>query len=193
MGLRILLSALARAAARRDVGVEPVLSHVSDHYVRTYLALEHSASAANAAIDSLGHVHQCQDCLHRTTASGLLADPPDRCPTCAGTRVVTAGPVWLDRPHDPAFVERVRTALPEWCGTADAADRLLARIGDELDTPTHYDQHRLCKEWGRAAPGMDEFLEALRAAGHAATRSHYGGTTFKTAATVREIRAATGD
>ena len=37
---------------------------------------------------------------------------------------------------------------------------------------------------------MDEFLEALRAAGHDASRTHYGGTTFKTDAGVAAIRAA---
>ncbi|HKL27740.1 MAG TPA: tRNA (guanine(26)-N(2))-dimethyltransferase, partial [Natrialbaceae archaeon] len=56
---------------------------------------------------------------------------------------------------------------------------------------THYDQHRLCKAWGRPANAMDEFLDDLRAAGFEASRAHYGGTTFKTDATVGEIREAT--
>jgi tRNA (guanine26-N2/guanine27-N2)-dimethyltransferase len=38
---------------------------------------------------------------------------------------------------------------------------------------------------------MDDFLDALRAAGHAASRTHYGGTTFKTDADVAAIRQAT--
>jgi tRNA (guanine26-N2/guanine27-N2)-dimethyltransferase len=37
---------------------------------------------------------------------------------------------------------------------------------------------------------MAEFLDALRAAGHAASRTHYGGTTFKTDAGVAAIRDA---
>ena len=32
-----------------------------------------------------------------------------------------------------------------------AAENLLTTLGAELDEPTHYDQHRLCKRWGRAA------------------------------------------
>jgi tRNA (guanine26-N2/guanine27-N2)-dimethyltransferase len=39
---------------------------------------------------------------------------------------------------------------------------------------------------------MDEFLETLREAGYAASRTHYGGTTFKTDATRAEIGAALG-
>jgi tRNA (guanine26-N2/guanine27-N2)-dimethyltransferase len=39
---------------------------------------------------------------------------------------------------------------------------------------------------------MRDFLDQLKAAGYRASRTHYGGTTFKTTASVEEIRAATG-
>jgi len=38
---------------------------------------------------------------------------------------------------------------------------------------------------------MDTFIEKLEASGHEASRTHYGGTTFKTDADVVEIREAT--
>jgi len=190
MGVRVLLSALARTAARYDVGVEPVFSHVSDHYVRTYLALERGAQRADAAIDELGYIHHCPECLGRSHERGLIADPPATCPFCGGDQVVSAGPVWLARPHDPAFVAAVRTYLDDEMGTARRAGRLLDRIEAELAVPTHYDQHRLTDRWGEPAPPMDEFLAAIRDAGYAASRTHYGGTTFKTDADLDAIEAA---
>jgi tRNA (guanine26-N2/guanine27-N2)-dimethyltransferase len=39
---------------------------------------------------------------------------------------------------------------------------------------------------------MDEFLDRLRAAGHEASRTHYGGTTFKTSADVAELATLFG-
>jgi tRNA (guanine26-N2/guanine27-N2)-dimethyltransferase len=39
---------------------------------------------------------------------------------------------------------------------------------------------------------MDEFLAGLRAAGHEASRTHYGGTTLKTDATPGEMRELFG-
>ncbi len=193
MGLRVLVSALARTAARYDVAVDPVLSHATRHYVRTYLALDRGARVANAALEELGYVHHCQDCLYRTSAGGLIADPPDRCPNCGDERVVTAGPLWLAPLHDSEFVAGAREAVSEEMGTADRARDLLATLAGELSRPTHYDQHRLCKAWGRTALGMDEFLDRLRAAGHEAARTHFGGTTFETDADVVEIREATRD
>jgi len=63
-------------------------------------------------------------------------------------------------------------------------------VAGELQRPTHYDQHRLYKRWGEPNTAMDDFLGALREAGHEASRTHYGGTTFKTDAGVAEIREA---
>ncbi|MFP4530827.1 MAG: tRNA (guanine(26)-N(2))-dimethyltransferase [Halodesulfurarchaeum sp.] len=192
MGLRILLGALARTAARYDVGVTPILSHVSDHYVRTYLELSHRATDANAAVEELGSVHHCRECLHRETEPGLIHHPPESCPNCGGEAMVTAGPLWVGPTHDPDFVQLTRESLDETMGTKTRAERLLDRLKDELDVPTHFDQHVLYRQWGEPAIGMDEFLEALREAGHGASRTHYGGTTFKTDASRKAIGTALG-
>ncbi|MFB6080944.1 MAG: tRNA (guanine(26)-N(2))-dimethyltransferase [Haloferacaceae archaeon] len=191
MGLRILCSALVRTAARYDVAARPICSHVSRHYVRTYLELDRGASAANDALDALGHLHHCQDCLVREAERGPIAHPPDACPACGSARVVTAGPLWLGPIRDRAFVRAVRDAVTDEMGTADDARDVLELVETELDAPTHYDQHRLCRLWGRSASPMDDFLDALRDAGHEASRAHYGGTTFKSTASVPEMRAAT--
>jgi tRNA (guanine26-N2/guanine27-N2)-dimethyltransferase len=190
MGLRILLGALARTAARYDVGVEPILSHVSDHYVRTYLDLHHRATDANEAVDELGHVYHCQQCLHREHEHGLIANPRKSCPRCGGSQVLTAGPLWLGPAHDAGFVARVRNNLTLEMGKAERADRLLSTIEAELHEPTHYDQHRLYKQWSAPAIGMEEFIERLQDAGIDASRAHFGGTTFKTPADIDEMEAA---
>ena len=192
MGVRVLLSALVRTAARYDVAATPILTHATKHYVRTYLELEGSASAANAAIDALGHIYHCEHCLRRETERDLVADPPAECPNC-GHGIQTAGPMWLGPTHDAGFVAAVREGVSEEMGTAERARDLLATLEGELAVPTHYDQHRLCKRWGRPATAMAEFLDSLRAAGYDASRTHYGGTTFKTPASVSEIEAATGE
>jgi len=190
MGLRVLVSALVRTAARHDVAARPVLSHASDHYVRTYLELEHSARAADDILKGLGHLAHCPECLHREHAYGLIADTVSTCPTCGSDQVLMAGPLWLDSTRDDGFVAAVRDRLDDTMGTVDRAADLLTRLRSELDTPTHYDQHRLYKRWGEPAIAMDEFLGALRAAGQDASRTHYGGTTFKTTAGVEEVRDA---
>ena len=196
MGVRILLSALVRSAARFDVGVRPLLTHATSHYVRTYLELDHRATAADAAVETLGHLYHCEDCLCRESDPGLHADPLETCPNCDGDRMLTAGPLWVGPYRDREFVGAVREAVVDagdLLGTATKAAELCGTLERELDEPTHYDQHRLCKEWGLPANAMADFLADLREAGYEASPAHYGGTTFKTDADVGEIREATAD
>jgi tRNA (guanine26-N2/guanine27-N2)-dimethyltransferase len=189
MGLRVLLSALVRTAARYDIAARPVLSHATSHYVRTYLELESGARAANRLIDQLGYLDHCQRCLWRESEATLIADPTRECPNC-GQSTWTAGQMWLGPAHDAAFVEQVADAIPPTFGTAEKSKDLLATIAGELHQPTHYDQHKLYKRWGEPNPAMDDFLADLRDAGHETSRTHFGGTTFKTSADVTETRDA---
>ncbi len=191
MGLRTLLSALIRTAARYDVAAQPICSHVSRHYARTYLELDHRATAADSLLEQLGYVHHCEDCLARRHEFGHHPQSvPETCPACGSNRLLTAGPIWLGPVADSEFVSAVRRALSAEMGTVSRADRLLSTVADELDTPTHYDQHRLCKQWGVPANAMDDFIEDLRNEGYAASQAHYSGTAFKTDATIDEIREA---
>ena len=187
MGLRVLVSALVRSAARWDVGVTPIFSHVTDHYARTYLELDHRATDADAAIGELGYVHHCQHCLYRETERTLVPNPPRGCPHCEQPQIVSAGPVWLGATHDRTFVAAVRERIPDSFGTAERARGILDTIEGEAQLPFHYDQHRLYKRWGESAIGMDDFLAVLRDAGFEATRTHYGGTTLKTDASVGDL------
>lgn len=193
VGLRILLSAICRTAARYDLAISPILSHAESHYVRTYLTLERGATTADAAVDHLGTLWHCQDCLHREFERGLLPMDRPSCPECESNRVVTAGPLWLGPTHESAFVESVRSHLDAKMNESPRADRMLKTIADELDRPTHYDQHVLCKQWNRTAPGMDAFLAEIEAAGYETSRAHYAGTAFKTDASVETMRAVTSD
>ena len=192
MGVRILLSALVRTGARYDIAPRPLLTHATKHYVRTYLELDRGATVANEILDQLGYIYHCEHCLFRDSSSGLIADPPQSCPHCSHG-IQTAGPVWLAGTCDPAFATTVADHVSDEMGTRERVLDLLETLAGELSVPTHYDQHRLCKRWGRPATPMDEFLGRLRDAGYEVSRTHYGGTTFKTTARVDEIRAVTGE
>ncbi|MFB6221460.1 MAG: tRNA (guanine(26)-N(2))-dimethyltransferase [Halolamina sp.] len=190
MGLRVLVSAMARVAARRDVAAVPICSHATRHYARTYLELTHKATAADEALEQLGFVHHCEDCLYRQHEHGRIAHPPEACPNCGSSRCSTAGPIWLGPIAETGFVESVAENVTPLMGEWKRVSRLLDTLGEELDTPTHYDQHRLCKQWGAPANKLSEFLADIRDAGFDASPAHYGGTCFKTDADVTEIREA---
>ncbi len=191
MGLRTLLAGLCRLAAMRDLAIDPVCTHATSHYVRAYCRLSGGAGTADEAVDQLGIIAHCEDCLYRESATGLLGTIFETCPNCGSEHILHAGPIWIGPTHDRTFLRIVRDKLDETMGEETAAADLIDRLHGELDRPTHYDQHVLCKQWNRTAPAMDAFLDRLSAAGFETSRTHYGGTTFKTDATVDAIRVAT--
>jgi tRNA (guanine26-N2/guanine27-N2)-dimethyltransferase len=182
MGLRVLIGALVRTAARYDVAATPVLSHSSDHYKRTYLTLEEGAKVSNEALGGIGFLSHCSDCGARDAHDAADAAVPEtdkRDCDCGAERDV-AGPLWVGAVREPDFVDDVLEELDEEMGTYDRAKETLRGVRDELDTPTHYDHHEVCKRAGETPSKLDAFLERLRDAGYEATEAHYSGTAFKT-------------
>lgn len=51
-----------------------------------------------------------------------------------------------------------------------------------------YDQHVICKELGASATGIETLIEALKAGGFEASRTHFSGTSFRTDAPIAEIK-----
>ncbi len=189
VGLRVLLGSLARRCVARDVAMTPLLSHATRHYVRTYLALESRASAANETVDRLGFVVHCRSCLDRTSVAGVAPPLPDGCPRCDG-EVVRIGPLWLGAYRDPTVADRAVDALDDTMGAADRAARLLERLEGEIDVVGHFDHHELCDRLEVSAAPMEAVLAALESDGHAASRTHFGGTTFKTDAPIDRVETA---
>ncbi|MFW6448751.1 MAG: tRNA (guanine(26)-N(2))-dimethyltransferase, partial [Halobacteriota archaeon] len=189
VGLRVLLGSLARRAAARDIAIRPVLSHTTRHYHRTYLALDDGATAADESIGRVGYVVHCPDCLHRESVAGLAPTLPATCPHCASA-VERIGPLWLGRYAAEAVVGATTDELDGRMGERTRARRLLDRLGGEIDHVTHYDHHELCDRWDVTAAPIEAVLDELRGGGHAASRTHFGGTTFKTDAPIGAIRTA---
>jgi tRNA (guanine26-N2/guanine27-N2)-dimethyltransferase len=195
MGLRVLIGALVRTAARYDVAATPVLSHSSDHYKRTYLALEEGAKVSNDALEGIGFLTHCFDCGARDSYDAVGAAVPAELESdcdCGAKRRV-AGPLWTDAVRDADLVDSVIGQLDEKMGTHERASETLRTVRGELDTPTHYDHHEVCKRAGATPSKLDDFLGSLRDAGHAATGAHYSGTAFKTDASHEEIVGLVGD
>jgi len=101
MGARILLGLAARELARLDKGTEPLLTHVTDHYVRTYLRVIKGAEAADRSLQSLGYLEHCNSCGSFETLR--LLHPVGICRHCR-SRTALAGPLWLGKIQDPDVI-----------------------------------------------------------------------------------------
>ncbi|MDG6243240.1 MAG: tRNA (guanine(10)-N(2))-dimethyltransferase [Methanolobus sp.] len=193
MGVRILLGRIARELALQDKAMEPLLSHATRHYVRTYLAIRKSAKQADRMIKEMGFFIHCPGCGQQEAVYGLAPFIDQKCKLCAEKNIV-AGPMWLGKLHNPDFCSEIIAELNiRNSGTRESAIKIIEFCRDELEIPMFYDQHILCKKMGVSASSIYLFISELQERGYLASRTHFSGTSFKTNANLPDIEQIIAD
>lgn len=192
MGARILLGLAARELARLDKGMEPLLTHVTDHYVRTYLRVKKGAKAADNCLQGMGYVEHCPVCSCFVAREDLEPRLDGTCGHC-GSRTALAGPLWLGKIHER---ESIRSALQRLGEGSEAsisssrARKLLETCAAEEDVPMYYDHHSICERLNVTPGRIDCVVEQLHEKGYKASRTHFCGLGIKTDAPLSEVEEA---
>jgi tRNA (guanine26-N2/guanine27-N2)-dimethyltransferase len=161
---------------------------VTRHYVRTYLEILPGTKQTDRTLKLIGFSIHCPKCGFRGPVYGLAVHIEKECPVC-GALTQIAGPLWLGPFREQAFCDEVISELEVHpLNTKDKAKKLITLCRDELDIPMFYDQHVICKELGASATGIEILIEALKAQGFEASRTHFSGTSFRTDAPITEIK-----
>lgn len=183
MGARILLGLAARELARLDKAMQPMLTHVTDHYVRTYLRVIKGAKAADRCLEKLGYVEHCRSC-----GSFVLLEKPrpgGECRHCFG-KTTLAGPLWLGGIQEAQVIEKAFA----WEGLSRRAKKLLDTCASEVEVPMYYDHHSICERLHITPGKIDDVIERLQEDGHRASRTHFYGLGIKTDAGMTQVEAA---
>jgi tRNA (guanine26-N2/guanine27-N2)-dimethyltransferase len=183
MGARVLLGLAARELARRDKGMQPMLTHVTDHYVRTYLRVVKGAKAADRCLEKMGYVEHCPGCGGFILQEGPA--PGGICRHCLG-KTALAGPLWLGAIHEPQVIMKALACRK----LSTRAERLLMACAQEIDVPMYYDHHSICERLHITPGKIDAVMERLRQGGRRASRTHFWGLAIKTDACMAEVEAA---
>jgi len=174
IGLRLLLGGAAFAAMRLECGVEPLISHVSRHYMRVYLQLHLGATHATRTAEQIGHYVHCPHCLSRYTTISFER----RCRVCGG-EALTAGPLWIGQLASESFVKEVAeyARAKQFTG----AYRVLQAIGLECTMPPgFYALDALCSRLRISTPPLSALIDRLTQLGFRVTRTHMAPLGIKT-------------
>jgi len=187
MAVRILAACICMTAGRLKLGVEIAFSHASDHYARIYARVSKGTDMANLSMRSLGLVEYCPGCLRRVVRD-KLESIQTWCEDCSGkTRI--GGPVWLGPIWDEPTVKHMieRTPLLQSSRMSEV-QTILTCISEEQSAPAfHYTTSAFSRRLFLKPPAVSRALNALQAAGFAATRTHFNPTGFRTDAPCKEI------
>jgi tRNA (guanine26-N2/guanine27-N2)-dimethyltransferase len=181
VGLRILLGFVVRETVKYDRGIEPVFCYAREHFVRLHLRILRGAESADQSLKRLGFILQCPSCPYREEQQGRFPRTTV-CPHC-GKELEPVGPLWLGSIQREGIAENL-SALAEnrELGSIKDIKKLLEVCRDELPTSSFYNYHVLAKRLACSPPDISTVLEKIRAAGFAATRTHFSGYGIKTEA-----------
>ena len=191
LAVRLLAGALARSAAKYDVGVRIVFSHSSEHYVRLYAVVDHGAKKANACLKKMGCIKHCFGCLHREVAAGMLGCSRGKCLEC-GDMMSVAGPLWIGKIVDENFVNLMEKESEERAFRQKKKIRKLLMLSrGEADAPiTYYVVDKVCDKFGSPVPPIGEVTDMLKTAGYQVGLTHFTTQGIKTDAPAKAIKEA---
>ncbi len=189
-GVRILIGFAALTLAKYKKYVNVLMSHSSEHYMRTYLQVKKGSKATDDSLEAnIGHILHCKNCLHHSVVSGLTSSLPDVCPHC-NSKYVICGPLWIGPIQDKDFIsDMISISDKKELNSKDDILKLLESCYNEANTPVgFYDIHVICRNLKVSAPKLDKILESLKEKGYIAVRTHFKPLGVKTDADINVIK-----
>jgi tRNA (guanine26-N2/guanine27-N2)-dimethyltransferase len=191
LAVRLLAGALAKTAAKYDVGVKIMFSHSSEHYIRLYAAVDYGAKKADDSLKNMGYITHCFACFHRTASIGMFHCKKEMCPEC-GSNMSIAGPLWVGKIVNENFVASIeREAKFKDLKQKKKIRKLLALTRKEANAPiTYYMVDRVCDRLALPVPSIKKVVAELEKAGYKVVLTHFKTRGLKTDASARVVKEA---
>ncbi len=163
VGLRILIGFICRVAGIYDKKIEPILSHVTDHYFRVYVRVKSGAKKANKSMQELKVINSGENIGFEETKK-------------------TVGPLWLGDIEDKEAVENIRNIVFEKkLGSGKKLWKLLDMLEEEADAPCFfYTSESISEYLKNSSPKLIKIFDKLKNSGFECCRTHFTPTGFKT-------------
>jgi tRNA (guanine26-N2/guanine27-N2)-dimethyltransferase len=186
IALRIMVGAFGRQAAVHESEVKLLFSYYADHYIRVYATIHRGAKLADKALEKLGFIHFCPECLYREASK---KNSSESCPNCSRVNIKTAGPLWLGELSSRAFCEKM---ISFYNSIEYEMDKRLPEfiyiVKNEIGyPPTYYLIDELCSFIGVKSMPTDIVTQRIKLAGYNVSRTHFDQRGIKTDASINEL------
>ncbi|MCP8318041.1 MAG: tRNA (guanine(10)-N(2))-dimethyltransferase [archaeon] len=172
IGIRLLLGALAHSAMRLDIGINPLFSHSTRHYIRIYATISSGASYADETRDSLGYILHCFNCFNRKISSTIEKN----CDEC-GEIFRFAGLLWIKEIHDKNFLSYLLNNID----LNKECEKMIRNSLNEADMPpTYYIPDKIADKLQLNVPKLNYIINSIKDKGYRATRSAINSKGIKT-------------
>ncbi|ADY01530.1 tRNA (guanine-N(2)-)-methyltransferase [Vulcanisaeta moutnovskia 768-28] len=180
VGIRILISTVARYALSMDYGIRPLMSFLDGHYYRVCMLVFKDRAYALETLRNIGYSYYRPSTLQRGFISGY--------PIPGVNRYRLSGPLWIGNLWDAEFLMNYFMK-----GTRDyfssRAREVAGLIGEEALGPNipYALTTEVGRDLGRELP-INDVISIIRGLGYQAVRSHFHVKGFRTNADLLRIK-----
>lgn len=192
IGTRILLYLISRVANINDLGILPLLTFYSDHFIRVFALTFNKKKEIFKKIKTYGYIIYCKHCGHRFKTDCNILTMPESCELCGEPLEDYAGPLWTGEIHDSEFIKHILSLNSDSdFKIKNKAEKNLQFCLEECGMPlSYYNVHGICRELKKATvPSMDLLINEIEKQGFRASRTNFDYTSIKTEMNIEELKS----
>ncbi len=192
IGARILLYFISRIANINNLGIHPLLTFYSNHFIRIIALVFKNKERIFENINNYGYIFHCNNCGYRTSFKGNILQIPHICMSCEKDQNLDlAGPLWLGKIHKEDFLHYL-IELNKYSDfkNKNKIEKILSFTLEEINMPiSYYNIHKLCEELTlQSVPKMDLIIKKIKEKGYLASRTHFDFISIKTNMEIKELK-----
>ena len=192
IGARILVYFISRIANINNLGVIPLLSFYSNHFLRIFILTIKKKKDIIHNFSNYGYLLHCKACGYRSQFSDNILHIPQFCPVCNESETLNySGPLWIGELHQENFLKQILLLNKEKnYSNEKIIDKKITYALDEIRMPPfYYDIHKLCQELKLSSvPKLNNIIESIKRKGFNASRTHFDYLAIKCNLNLSELK-----
>jgi tRNA (guanine26-N2/guanine27-N2)-dimethyltransferase len=183
IGARILLHFISRIANINNLGISPLLTFYSNHFLRIFALTFKNKDKISHFFSNYGYIIHCEKCGYRKVINIGDFILNSTCPLCKKPIQQYAGPLWIGKIHEELFIKQMLEENSNLnYANRNKVDKLLKIIIQETNMPiSYYNIHQLCKKLNLSQiPKIQSIIKIIKELKYEATRTHFDPLSIKT-------------
>ena len=192
-GARILLSFISRIANINNLGIIPLLTFYSNHFIRIFaICFKGKSKILNSLPKSYGYIVHCKSCGNRSSIIEDLLNFPRKCSACSSENHLSySGPLWIGELHQKFYLEELGLLNEKFNFKNKNRIRKILRFAfDEINMPSsYYNIHKISQQLKLSSiPKLEHIIKTIKEKGYKASRTHFDFISIKTDMNIEELK-----
>jgi len=193
IGARILIYYISRIANINNLGIIPLLTFYSNHFIRIFvLTYKGKSNIFKDLSNSYGYILHCKNCGYRSSINDNILKVPQKCPTCLIKKQLSySGPLWINELHQKAFLEELNQLNEKFnFNSKNRMRKILTFALNEINMPiSYYNIHKISQQLKLSSiPKLEDLIKTIEEKGYKASRTHFDFISIKTDMKIDELK-----